>query len=61
MNFLVSENGNQYIILSVKEAVEKYGIPSDDLITALNDGSEIYSPLAGCSITIDEPFDNNDN
>lgn len=57
MKFMVSENGKSFVILELKEAIEKYGISTDDMMTALETGAEIKSPLIGSSIVVDEPFD----
>jgi hypothetical protein len=54
---MVSENGKSFVILELKEAIEKYGISTDDMMTALETGAEIKSPLTGSSIVVDEPFD----
>ena len=56
MKFMVSANGASYVVLDLKEAIEKYNITTDELMLALNTGNELKTK-DGDSLLIDEPLD----
>lgn len=56
MKFMVSKNGASYVVLDLKEAIEKYNITVDELMLALETGNELKTKN-GDLLLIDEPID----